>query len=69
MLDFSWLSSVSPEDAKLVFLGLFILIGLLIIRIPADYVWRGVERRCWWMNLKLWSILVLGTIFTTYLIF
>ena len=69
MLDFSWLSSVSSETAKLVFLVLFVLIGILVIRLPEEYIWKGAPRKIWWMNLKIWALFVLGTIFTTYVIF
>ncbi len=69
MLNFDWLSSLSPEAAKWVFLGLFILIGLLVWRIPNEYIYAGVTDRRWWHNLKIWAICVLGLIFFTYYIF
>jgi|AntAceMinimDraft_8_1070364.scaffolds.fasta_scaffold49889_2 hypothetical protein len=71
MLNFDWASGISQESAKLVFYVLFILIGILVLLIPKDYVYEGVEEedRHWWMNLKLWAITVLAFLFLTYLIF
>lgn len=71
MLNFDWASGISQESAKLVFYMLFILIGVLVLLIPNDYVYEGVEEedRHWWMNLKLWAITVLAFLFLTYLIF
>jgi hypothetical protein len=71
MLNFNWLSGVTPEQAKWIFLGLFILIGLLVLLIPRDYIFEGVpkEERYWYMNLKLWAWVVLGILFYTYYIF
>ena len=71
MLNFDWASGISQESAKLIFYVLFILIGVLVLLIPNDYVYEGVEEedRHWWMNLKLWAITVLAFLFLTYLIF
>lgn len=71
MLNFDWASGISQESAKLVFYVLFILIGVLVLLIPNDYIYEGVEEedRHWWMNLKLWAITVLAILFITYLIF
>ena len=71
MLNFDWASGISQESAKLIFYVLFILIGILVLLIPKDYVYEGVEEedRHWWMNLKLWAITVLAFLFLTYLIF
>lgn len=71
MLNFDWASGISQESAKLVFYVLFILIGVLVLLIPNDYIYEGVEEkdRHWWMNLKLWAITVLASLFLTYLIF
>ncbi len=71
MLNFDWLSGVSQHTAKMIFLGLFILIGILVLLIPNDYIFQGVEKkdRHWYMNLKLWALIVLGMIFYTYYIF
>ncbi|NOY37343.1 MAG: hypothetical protein GXO83_07175 [Chlorobi bacterium] len=71
MLNFDWLSGVSQESAKLVFLGLFVLIGILILLIPNDYIFQGIEKkdRHWWSNLKWWAITVLAILFYVYYIF
>jgi len=71
MLNFDWASGISQESAKLIFYVLFILIGVLVLLIPNDYVYEGVEEedRHWWMNLKLWAITVLAFLFLTYIIF
>ena len=71
MLNFDWLSGISQENAKLIFLGLFILIGILVLLIPNDYAYEGVkeEDRHWWNNLKLWSIGVLSVLFAIYYVF
>ena len=54
MLNFDWLSGVSIETAKWIFLSLFIAIGVVVCFIPSDYVFEVVEkRRCW---LHGWAI-------------
>lgn len=71
MLNFNWLADVPLETAKMIFLGLFILIGILVLLIPDDYAYEGVEKsdRHWWNNLKLWSICSLSILFFVYYIF
>ena len=71
MLNFDWLSGVSPETAKNIFLVLFIFIGLLVLLIPNEYAYKGMEvkDRRWWNNLKLWSIGSLTILFFIYYIF
>lgn len=71
MLNFNWLADVSQETARLIFLVLFVLIGILVLLIPNDYVFEGVKKedRHWWTNLKLWAIGVLTLLFITYYIF
>lgn len=71
MLNFNFLADVSPETARWVFLILFILIAILVLLLPNDYVFEGVEKkdRHWYTNLKLWAIGVLSLLFITYSIF
>jgi hypothetical protein len=69
MLNFDWLTSVSPTTAKIVFLVLFGVIGLLVLMIPKKDIYEGVENPKWWHNLKLWAWGVLLLIFVTYCIF
>ncbi len=69
MLNFDWLADVPLGAAKWLFLVLFIGIGLIVLRIPDDYIYAGVEQRRWWHNLKLWALGVLVFIFATYYVF
>jgi hypothetical protein len=69
MLNFDWLRGVSPAAAKLVFLTIFIVSGLLVLMIPKKSILEGVEDPRWWHNLKLWALGVLAIIFTIYSIF
>ncbi len=69
ILNFEWLAGVSIGAAKNVFLVLFALIGILVLLIPNDYIFQGVEKRKWWLNLKLWALGDLAFIFITYYIF
>jgi len=71
MLNFDWLAWVSQESAKMVFLVMFVLFGVIILFIPNDYIFQGVEKkkRRWWNNLKLWAIAALALLFFTYSIF
>jgi hypothetical protein len=69
ILNFEWLAGVSIGAAKTVFLVLFILIGIVVLLIPNDYVYKGVEKRRWWLNLKLWALVDLAFIFITYYVF
>ena len=69
MLNFDWLRGVSPVAAKAVFLGLFLVTGLLVTLIPRAYIYEGVQNPRWWHNLKLWALGVLAIIFTIYYVF
>jgi hypothetical protein len=69
MLNFDWLTGIPMGVAKGVFLVLFAVIGLLVLMIPTDYIYEGIENPRWWHNLKLWAIADLAFIFITYYIF
>jgi len=69
MLNFDWLTGIPMGAAKGVFLVLFAVIGLLVLMIPSDYIYEGLENPRWWHNLKLWAIADLAFIFITYYIF
>jgi len=69
LLNFEWLTGVGIGASKNVFLVLFIMIGILVLLIPKDYIYEGIENRRWWHNLKLWAIGDLAFIFITYYIF
>lgn len=69
ILNFDWLMGLPVSTAKNVFLGLFVLIGIMVLLIPNDYIFKGVEKRKWWLNLKLWAMGDLALIFITYYIF
>jgi len=69
VLNFEWLSGLSLGTAKNVFLVLFVVIGIMVLLIPNDYVYQGVKQRRWWLNLKLWALADLALIFFTYYIF
>jgi hypothetical protein len=69
LLNFEWLSGVGMGASRGVFLVLFVVIGLLVLLIPKNYIYEGVENRRWWHNLKLWAWADLTFIFITYYIF
>jgi len=69
LLNFEWLTGVGMGASKNVFLILFVAIGILVLMLPKDYIYEGVEKRRWWHNLKLWAIGDLVFIFITYYIF
>jgi hypothetical protein len=69
VLNFGWLAGVPIGTAKNVFLVLFVLIGILVLFIPNDYIYKGLKKRRWWLNLKLWALGDLAFIFITYYIF
>ena len=69
MLNFDWLAWLTMEEAKGVFLGLFFLIGVLILFLPREYIYEGIGHPRWYLNLKLWSIGVLLFIGSVYYMF
>jgi hypothetical protein len=69
VLNFEWLNHVGMSSAKSVFLALFVITGILILLLPSEYIYEGVEDRRWYHNLKLWAIGDLAVIFVTYYIF
>ena len=69
LLNFEWLSGVGTSASKSVFLVLFVIIAILVLLLPKDYIYEGVENRRWWYNLKLWALGDLAFIFITYYIF
>ena len=69
MLNFDWLSGVSLEAARAIFLVLFIIIALLVLMVPKAHIYEDVEKPRWWHNLKLWALGVLLMIFVTYWVF
>jgi hypothetical protein len=71
MLNFDWLSEVSQEQAKNIFLIFFVLIGILVLLIPNDYAYEGVAKknRHWYNNLKLWSVGSIAILFLIYCLF
>ncbi len=69
MLNFNWLADIPIDSAKWIFLVLYILIGVLILFIPKDFIYEGIENVKWFHNLKIWAIGLLGVIFVVYYIF
>jgi hypothetical protein len=69
ILNFEWLAGIPIGTAKSIFLVLFALIGIVVLFIPNDYIYEGLPKRRWWLNLKLWAIVDLIFIFTTYYVF
>ena len=69
MLNFDWLSGVSPGAAKMVFLVMFVVIGVLVSLVPRRFIYEGVDNPRWWHNLKLWAWGVLALISVVYCIF
>jgi len=69
VLNFDWLAGLSVGAAKNIFLALFVFIGILVLLIPNDYIFKGVTKPKWWLNLKLWALGDLAFIFITYYIF
>ena len=69
ILNFEWLAGVPIGAAKSVFLVLFVLIGILVLLIPNEHIYKGVEKRRWYLNLKLWALVDLAFIFVTYYVF
>ncbi len=71
MLNFDWASGISLETAKMIFFILFALIGVLVLLIPNEYAYEGVDKkdRHWYNNLKLWSIGVLALLSLIYFLF
>ena len=58
-------------DGPIIVLVLFVLIGILVLLVPNETVFEGVEEkdRRWYTNLKLWALTVLTVLFLTYYAF
>jgi uncharacterized membrane protein YhaH (DUF805 family) len=69
MLNFDWLSGISMTGAKAIFIGLFALIGILVLFIPNEYVYQGLKEHRWYHNLKFWAWALLFFIASVYYIF
>ncbi|MAU72298.1 MAG: hypothetical protein CML04_09395 [Pseudozobellia sp.] len=71
MLNFDWASDIPQETAKMIFFGLYLVIGGLVMLLPNEYIYEGVpkEERFWYNNLKIWSAVVLGILATVYYLF
>lgn len=69
MLNFDWLAGIPMDVAVWIFLSLFILIGILVMFVPREFIYQGVEHPRWWHNLKIWAIGDLVLIFLIYYIF
>jgi len=69
MLNFDWLSGIPTGTAKWIFLLLFVVIGVLVLLVPEESIYEGVENPRWWHNLKLWGIGLLLFISIVYYIF
>ncbi len=69
MLNFDWLTGVSMPVAKMIFLGLFVFLGILVMLIPKSFIYEGVENPRWFHNIKIWALGDLLFIFIVYSIF
>ncbi len=69
MLNFDWLTGISMPVAKMIFLGLFVFLGILVLLIPKSFIYEGVENPRWFHNIKIWAIGDLLFIFIVYFIF
>ncbi|MCA9731549.1 hypothetical protein KC799_05450 [candidate division KSB1 bacterium] len=56
MLNFDWLAGVPIGIAHGLFLGLFALIGVLVLFVPKNYMYEGLKEVKWYHNLKIWAI-------------
>ena len=69
MLNFDWLAATPVATARLIFLGLFALIVLLIWLLPREYIYESVENPRWWHNLKLWAtgaLAIMGLLYSVF---
>ena len=68
MLNFDWLQGVSQENAKSIFYLFFLLIAILVLLVSNAYIFQGLptEEIKWWKNLKLWALIVLGSLAYVY---
>lgn len=67
MLNFDWLTGLPIATARLIFLGLYMIIAGLIWCVPRAYVYHAVEEPKWWHNLKLWATGILGLMTLCYI--
>jgi len=69
MLNFNWLIGVPVAAAKWVFYILFVVIGVLVLFVPNESIYEGIENPRWYHNIKIWAIGDLIFILAVYALF
>ncbi len=58
MLDFDWLADLPPFWARAMVIGFFLAALVFALTRRRSDIFEGVERPRWYMNLKLWVLVL-----------
>jgi len=64
----NWLGSLPMSVAMACAIGLFVLAGIWVWTLRADFIFRGAPDRSRWRDLRIWSMIVLLPYITVYLL-
>jgi len=63
-----WLGSLPMSVAMACAIGLFVLAGMWVWTLRADFIFRGAPDRSRWRDLRIWSMIVLLPYIAIYLL-
>jgi len=63
-----WLGSLPMSVAMFCAVGLFVLAGIWVWTLKADFIFRGAPDRSRWRDLRIWSMIVLLPYITIYIL-
>jgi len=64
----NWLGSLPMSVAMACAVGLFVLAGIWVWTLRADFIFRGAPDRSRWRDLRIWSMVVLLPYIAIYLL-
>ena len=69
MLNFDWIAHLPQDWARIFVVGLFVVALIFALSMNKSYIFSGVEKPVWYMNLKLWVLVLVGLQVSLYFYF